>query len=134
MGLAFILAISRPVITETNQTIDVMGIEIHGQTFEPIVTEAIVTAYSPDSASCWPFNDGKTSTGRDALRRGVAADPKRIPYGSIVEIEGIIYEVDDTGSAMKRAEEIHIDLRFPTHEEAVNFGVKKMKVRVWKKM
>ena len=104
--------------------------------YELQTAKATITAYSPDSISCYPFNDGKTSTGRCASTRGVAADPKRLPYGSVVEIEGEVYKVDDTGSAMKDwgGEGYRLDLRFATHEEAVNFGIKQIEVRVWKKL
>jgi len=40
------------------------------------------------------------------------------------------FEADDTGSAMKRGDQIRIDLRFPTHQEALNFGVKTMEVTI----
>lgn len=101
---------------------------------DPVVTiEAEITAYSPDSASCWPFNDGYTATMRDASLPGVAVDPSQIPFGSIVIIDGHPYQADDTGKAMRDAGKkgkTHIDLRLPTHEEAVAYGRQKKLVEV----
>lgn len=92
---------------------------------------AKVTAYCPCSLCCGKFADGKTSRGRDAWRtRGVAVDPKVIPYGSQVTIPGYgTFVADDTGSAMKKGG-VRIDLRFPTHAAALEFGVKEMDINV----
>lgn len=106
--------------------------EIHTVLLDPVMrVNAIVTAYSPDSASCYPYNDGFTATMRDASLPGVAVDPSRIPFGSIVVINGVPYPADDTGSAMRASEKVHIDLRLPTHEEALEFGRQELDVEVY---
>jgi len=89
--------------------------------------EAKLTAYSPDARSCGKWADGKTATMRDASLPGVAVDPKVIPYGSIIVIDGEWYIADDTGGAMRQASKkgkVHIDIRMPTHEDAMEFGVR----------
>jgi 3D (Asp-Asp-Asp) domain-containing protein len=90
-------------------------------------TEVKLTAYSPDKRSCGKWADGKTSTMTDASKPGAAVDPKLIPYGSILVIDGTWYVADDTGGAMRQATKngtIHIDIRMKTHAEAMQFGVK----------
>lgn len=96
---------------------------------------ATITAYCPCAKCCGKDADGVTSRGKNAFTtRGVAVDPKVIHYGSMVTIPGFgTFEADDTGGAMRQATkrgEVHIDLRFPTHQEALNFGRRKMTIYV----
>lgn len=95
-----------------------------------------VTAYCPCTKCCGQDACGLTSTGRDAYTLGVAADPKLLPYGTKLEIPGIgIRTVDDTGGAMRKDARrgiYHIDIRFRTHQEARNFGVKWLDVKILK--
>lgn len=52
--------------------------------------------------------------------RTIAVDPKIVPYGTSVEIEGVGVRVaEDCGGAIKGN---RIDLLFETHEEALRFG------------
>jgi len=95
-----------------------------------------VTAYSPDHRSCGTSDDGLTATMHSVETNGfrlVAADPKVLAYGSMVSIEGYdkghIVPVLDCGGAIKGN---HIDLLFPTHEQAIQWGSKLMNVVVWK--
>lgn len=94
-----------------------------------------VTAYSPDHRSCGTSADGLTATMHSVETNGfklVAADPKVLPYGSMVSIEGYdrgqIVPVLDCGGAIKGQ---HIDLLFPTHEQARAWGNRWMDVTVW---
>lgn len=70
-------------------------------------------------------NDGdgsKTSTGATpTVGRTVAVDPKVIPYGSEVIINGHTYIAEDCGGAIKGNK---VDILFATHEEAMDFGVR----------
>jgi len=91
---------------------------------------ALITAYTPDSISCYPFDDGLTATGKDATLPGVAVDPNRIPYGSIVIIDGSPYEADDTGISMRRSAELHIDLRMNDRQAALIHGVQEKEVSI----
>jgi 3D (Asp-Asp-Asp) domain-containing protein len=108
----------------------------NGRPAKPAQTiEMTVTAYSPDAQSCDDSADGFTATmHRVETNCGhlVAADPKLLPYGSMLSIEGYaegqIVPVLDCGGAIKGR---HIDLLFPTDHEAREWGVKKIRVTVW---
>lgn len=52
--------------------------------------------------------------------RTIAVDPKVIPIGSEVVINGHTYVAEDVGGAIK---ENRIDIYFNTHQEALEFGV-----------
>lgn len=58
----------------------------------------------------------------------IAVDPKVIPYGTKVKINGHVYIAQDTGVSGK-----HIDIYFDSHEEALKFGKKKAVVYVKEK-
>lgn len=98
---------------------------------------AKVTGYTPGEESCGKFSDGFTSTGANAWALwGVAADPQVLPYGTMVFIPGVGYrEVDDTGSAMRKAwrkdQKVHIDLRFNNVKEARLWGVRQLPIHVF---
>ena len=88
----------------------------------------IATAYCPCEKCCGK-EDGITASGVKA-REGItiAADWDVMPEGTIVEIEGIGYRiVQDTGSAIKGH---RIDIYFEEHEDALDFGVQEVRVRV----
>jgi len=89
-----------------------------------------VTAYCP--CSLCTNGDGITATGRDAYTIGVAVDESIIPLGSRLDIPeyGTWVLADDVGGAIKNK---HIDIRFKTHQEALNWGVKKLKIRIWRR-
>ena len=74
---------------------------------------------------------GVTRSGVHVRRGIVAADPTRIPMGSVIQVRAGsysgIYRVLDTGSAIKG--EI-IDIYVPDYNEAVRFGRKRVQVRV----
>jgi 3D (Asp-Asp-Asp) domain-containing protein len=94
-----------------------------------------VTGYSPDERSCGDSADGITSSLHSVWTNGmklVAADTSVLPLGSMVSLEGYddgqVVPVLDRGGAIKG---YRLDLLFPTHEQAREWGVKKMKVTVW---
>ena len=81
-----------------------------------------VTKYLPRDPAYGRFNTGFTSTRwkADPKARIVAVDPKLIPYGSWVWIEGIgWYRAQDCGSAIKG---FRLDLLTETQQEAMTFG------------
>ena len=81
-----------------------------------------VTKYLPQSTRYGKFNDGLTATlvKADPEARIIAVDPKLIPYGSWVWIEGLgWYRAQDCGSAIKG---FRIDVLTATEDDAVNFG------------
>ena len=67
--------------------------------------------------------DGITATGTQVTAgRSIAVDPKVIPYGTQVYIEGYGFRIaEDCGGAIKRQ---HIDIAVDTHDDAMKMGVK----------
>ena len=95
---------------------------------------ATVTSYCPCQKCCGKFADGRTATGTSAYVPGIAADPRRYPYGTVIDIPGYgKYKVDDTGGAMRNSVKPHFDVRFKTHQEALQWGRQKLKVEVYAK-
>lgn len=94
-----------------------------------------VTAYSPDERSCPGSADGITATLHSVETNGfalVAADPKVLPYGSMLTVPGYddnnIVPVLDCGGAIKGR---RLDVIYPTHERAKQWGRQRLKVTVW---
>ena len=73
-------------------------------------------------ATAYTETGNRTASGMKAAVGVVAVDPKVIPLGSKLYIEGYGYAVaGDTGGAIKNN---RIDLFFNTERECVNYGVK----------
>jgi 3D (Asp-Asp-Asp) domain-containing protein len=74
---------------------------------------------------------GPTASGVYVRRGVIAADPRVIPLGSVVQISAGkysgIYTVLDTGRLIKGK---IVDLWMPSYREAVNFGRQQVKVRI----
>ncbi len=78
------------------------------------------------------FKGRKTSTGRKAVYSMAAVDPKVIPLGTKLYIEGYGYAIaGDTGGAIKGN---RIDLCFETRAAALKFGRRTVKVHVLSKV
>ena len=87
-----------------------------------------LTAYCPCTECSEEWGD-MTSTGvRATENRTIAVDPKVIPYGSEVKINGATYIAEDCGGAIKQNK---IDIYFGNHEEAKEFGVKYAEVELF---
>lgn len=102
--------------------------DIEPEVIEPIsLGEYKLTAYCSCSKCCgkWADNrpEGKVigASGKE-LTAGysIAVDPKIIPYGTVVTINGQEYEAMDCGGAIK---DNRIDIYFNNHDEALEFGV-----------
>lgn len=61
----------------------------------------------------------KTATGTTPHVGGCAVDPKKIPLGSYIKINDVVYHAEDTGGAINGN---RIDLVVETHSEALNKG------------
>lgn len=86
-----------------------------------------LTAY----CGCSRCGGGKTSTGKTPKAgRTVAVDPRVIPYGTKLLINGHIYVAEDCGGAIKGH---NIDVYFNTHSECLRFGRQTAKVYKKKK-
>ena len=89
-----------------------------------------LTAYCPCPKCCGEWADGITYTGTEATAgRTVAVDPKGIPLGSTVYINGSAYVAEDIGGAIKGN---RIDVYFPDHKTALQFGVQHAEVEIQK--
>jgi 3D (Asp-Asp-Asp) domain-containing protein len=78
---------------------------------------------------------GATATGARARKGIVAADPRVLPKGSVVEVKGAgslsgRYKVADTGSSVKGKK---VDIFVPNPQKARQFGRKKVQVKVLKR-
>lgn len=99
-------------------------VEKHSGTFK-------VTAYCSCVKCCgkWAtINGGGVTASGTKVKEGrtIAVYKNQIPFGTEVHIEGMgTYIAEDTGSAIK---ENCIDIYFDSHEEALKFGVKYLKV------
>ena len=73
---------------------------------------------------------GRTSTGTMARFGTIAADPKRFKAGTRIYVPGYgLGRVEDVGGAIKGD---HLDLWFPTHEEARRWGSRRLTARIIK--
>ncbi len=71
---------------------------------------------------------GVTASGTVAKRGTVAADPKLYPFGTRLYIPGYgTGVVEDVGGAITGK---HIDVWFPTHGEALQWGRRHLNVKV----
>lgn len=89
--------------------------------------EVVATAYTSDFLSCGKW-DGITASGKKAKWGTIAMD-KKYKFGTKVYIPMFkkIFVVEDRGGAIKGN---RIDIWFPSRQEALKFGVKKMKVYI----
>lgn len=97
--------------------------------------DMLVTAYSPDARSCGKWADGKTASGYSVWTNGmklVAADTRMLPFGSIVTVpgynDGKPVPVLDRGGMIKGR---RLDVLYPTHEIARQWGSQRLRVDVW---
>lgn len=95
----------------------------------------LVTGYSPDERSCGDSADNITASGYSVWTNGmkmVAADTRILPFGSIISVpgydDGQPVPVMDRGGAIKG---MRLDLLYPTHEIARQWGKKWVDVTVW---
>ena len=104
------------------------------------VMQLEATAYCACHECCgkWPGNKwyGITATGTKAKVGTIAVDPRVIPLGTQVYIEGLYGaknygygSAEDTGGAIKGN---IIDLYFNTHRETINWGRQQVKVYILK--
>ena len=83
------------------------------------------TAYCP-CKRCSGGWGGRTSTGTIAsANHTISVDPRVIPYGSRIMINGVVYTAEDCGSGVKGN---HIDIFFNTHGETKAYGTRNAEV------
>lgn len=88
-----------------------------------------LTAYCACPQCCGEWSDGVTYTGTTATAgRTIAVDPDVIPLGSTVYINGTPYIAEDIGGAI---EGNRIDVYFPSHQDAIEFGVQYAEISIF---
>lgn len=91
--------------------------------FKPVI------ASGPDKGR--PKKVGMTASGVKAKpKRTIAADTKYYPFGTVMYIPGWGYgRVEDRGSAIKGPDKL--DLFFGNRHKALQWGRRRMKVKIW---
>ena len=90
--------------------------------FQPVV------AYGPNKGA--PKTVGITASGTPAEWGTIAADTDRYPFGTIMFVPDYGWgRVEDIGGAIKAD---HIDLYFPSHRQALEWGRTFKPVKIWK--
>ncbi|MHB1457667.1 MAG: 3D domain-containing protein [Armatimonadota bacterium] len=88
------------------------------------------SAYDPGPRSCGPRATGRTANGTKAGYGVVAVDPRVIPLGTKLYVEGYGFCIAaDTGGAIKGN---RIDLCYETYREAKNYGRRTVTVYIIK--
>ena len=85
------------------------------------------TAYCACSKCCGRSGANTASGTRPTQGRTIAVDPKVIPLGSKIIINGRTYIAEDTGSAIKGKK---IDIFYSSHQDALNWGRRNIEVSV----
>lgn len=100
----------------------------------PPQLQLLVTAYCPCKLCCGPKAHGVTASGQAVAYHGerfVAADTRLLPFGTRLRIPGYnggaAVEVIDRGGAIRGN---HIDVYFPTHQQALQWGKQTLQVAV----
>ena len=115
------------IIIHSNGDLEVVSEPIEADV-KASLGEFTVTGYCSCEKCCGEYANGITATGTVATEgRTVAADPKVLPYGTEIEIDGQRYVVEDCGGAIKGN---RLDLYFDSHEEALQHGVQVKEVFV----
>lgn len=71
---------------------------------------------------------GKTASGQRTRQGIIAADPRVLPLGTRVQIEGMgTFVVADTGGAVKGNK---VDIWMPSNTQAKKFGRRKVRLRI----
>ena len=91
-----------------------------------------VTAYCPCRICCGRFSDGITASGQAITANGgkFVAAPRSVPFGTMLCVPG--YNGGRAVPVLDRGGAIHgkrLDVFYPTHKEALLWGVKYLVVR-----
>ena len=85
------------------------------------------TAYCPCSRCCGK-SDGITASGAKAVSGHTIAAPSTYAFGTEIEIDGVVYVVEDRGGAIKGN---RIDIFFDSHQAANTYGRRTVEGRVY---
>lgn len=108
---------------------------------EPVVEEVQVAEFEPDyytldakityycsCSKCCGKSDGVTSSGSKAQVGHTIAAPKSYAFGTQIEIDGVVYTVEDRGGSISGN---RFDVYVGSHQEALNLGVKYAEVKIY---
>lgn len=89
---------------------------------EPIQTLlANVTYYCPCSECCGKWAGGPTASGT-MPRPGMVAMSSHYPFGTLIEINGVMYTVEDRGGQDIEKDITRVDIFIRSHQEAMRLG------------
>lgn len=92
------------------------------------VVNVVATAYTAECEGCSGITYTGINLNEDRNAKVIAVDPSVIPLGSKVYVEGYGYAIaGDIGGAIKGN---RIDIHLPTKQEALNWGVREVKVTI----
>jgi 3D (Asp-Asp-Asp) domain-containing protein len=107
----------------------VMFCNLHGAlTAERKGVDMNVSAYCTCVKCCGEYADGITASGKPA-KGLICAAPPEYPFGTKFDVDGVVYVCEDRGGLIKGNK---LDLLFPSHQAALNYGRKTVKVRILK--
>ena len=89
-----------------------------------------VSGYCPGACCCDQFADGITASGKPVTANGglIVAAPPSIPFGTVMDIPGYGRAVVlDRGGAIKGD---RLDILFPSHQAALEWGIRYLDVTI----
>jgi 3D (Asp-Asp-Asp) domain-containing protein len=95
------------------------------------IVTAIVTAYCGCRLCCGPTAPAPTASGAWPKECITVAAPRAIPFGTVVEIEGVGRRVAQDRTS-KRFEG-RWDIYFEDHRKALEFGKRTLRIRIYEK-
>lgn len=89
---------------------------------EPLYTlEVDVTHYCACTKCCGPNAQGITASGKQ-VATGMVAMSSFYPFGTLIEINGVMYTVEDRGGSGIENSRSRVDIYVPDHNEALRLG------------
>lgn len=89
---------------------------------EPLYTlEVDVTHYCACTKCCGPNANGITASGKQ-VATGMVAMSSYYPFGTLIEINGVMYTVEDRGGSGIENGRSRVDIYVPDHNEALRLG------------
>jgi len=143
IGIYTSLNLIKDSLVSTANTTEEATSEVESVTEDPVVkyhlydiVQMNVSAYCPCEKCCGVWADkgwceGKrvTASGAEAKGKMIAA-PRNYDFGTVMEVPGYgVASVEDRGGAIKGNK---IDLLFPSHQEALEWGRQLLPVKVYR--
>ncbi len=89
---------------------------------DPLYTlEVDVTHYCACTKCCGPNAQGITASGKQ-VATGMVAMSSYYPFGTLIEINGVMYTVEDRGGSGIENSRSRVDIFVPDHNEALRLG------------